>query len=85
METINVKDCPREKPELLLAGMLLYICKYSMISHWYRIWDRDEDNPPPEVRQIMDADKLGNILQLNKLSLQFLTEHYYSKTRWLLF
>ena len=41
-----------------------------MISHWYRIWDRDEDNPPPEVRQIMDADKLGNILQLNKLSLQ---------------
>ena len=70
METIDDIACPQDSPEVLLAGLLTYICQNSLVSYWYRIWDRPEDNPAPEVRRLMDEDKLDKIIELNKMSLQ---------------
>lgn len=63
-------DCQQDAPELSLALLLSFISKNSMVSHWYRMWDRDEDSPNPEVRRLMSEDELTKTNQLNQLSLQ---------------
>jgi hypothetical protein len=70
METFLATDCPQDSPDLLFAGVLSFICERSLLSHWYRIWDSDGDSPTPEVRRLMETEKLTKINQLNQLSLQ---------------
>mmetsp|Transcript_24585 Transcript_24585/g.38594 ORF Transcript_24585/g.38594 Transcript_24585/m.38594 type:complete len:992 (+) Transcript_24585:233-3208(+) len=70
METIDAKACPQDSPELLLAGLLQYLSQNSLLSHWYRIWDRSDDYPASEVRRLTNEDELHKIDQLNKMSLQ---------------
>ena len=70
METIDAKACPQDSPELLLAGLLQYLSQNSLLSHWYRIWDRPDDYPASEVRRLTNEDELHKIDQLNKMSLQ---------------
>mmetsp|Transcript_17260 Transcript_17260/g.34492 ORF Transcript_17260/g.34492 Transcript_17260/m.34492 type:complete len:497 (+) Transcript_17260:54-1544(+) len=63
-------ESPLDRPELLLAGLLTFICNKSFLSHWYRIWDLPGDSPKPEERRLSNEDDLNKIDQLNKLSLQ---------------
>ena len=58
METIDAKACPQDSPELLLAGLLQYLSQNSLLSHWYRIWDRPDDYPASEVRRLTNEDEL---------------------------
>ena len=41
----------------------------SFLSHWYRIWDRADDDPKPEVRRLTHEDKLEKMDKLNQMSL----------------
>ncbi len=70
METFkSTIDCPEVSYDMMLAGILLFIQKNSFLSHWYRIWDRAEDDPKPEVRRLTHEDKLEKMDKLNQMSL----------------
>ena len=69
METYITTDFPENSCETLLAGLLSFIHEGSFLSHWYRLWDRADDNPTREVRRLSKEEYTNKIDQLNQSSL----------------
>jgi len=69
METYISTDCPENSCETLLAGLLSFIHESSFLSHWYRLWNRADDNPTQEVRRLSKEEHTNKIDQLNQSSL----------------
>ena len=66
--TPTTKNTPAE----LLSGLLSFISATSQGSHWYRLWDCQDDYPPNEARGLLGDDTCTNIDRLNQLSLRSL-------------